>query len=154
MRAAICDDELLYRQLIHEKLLQDSMRCDYETEISEYASASELLAAMEKGYSADVYFLDIQMSNGEDGIWAGRELRRRGVERLRVVYSTAPVIAAQADGASGRPVPGSVSWVPGVAGMILAGDAVQQIVGRCPSPRGGAAPATPAAFSDSPRADA
>ena len=54
MRIAICDDELQYRQLIHEKLLQDSICCDYETEISEYESAAELLAATEKGYSADV----------------------------------------------------------------------------------------------------
>ena len=87
MRIAICDDELQYRQLIHEKLLQDSICCDYETEISEYESAAELLAATEKGYSADVFFLDIQMSGGEDGIWVGRELRRRG-ERGLIVYIT------------------------------------------------------------------
>lgn len=87
MRIAICDDEPQYRQVIHEKLLQDSIRWDYETEISEYESAAELLAAMDKGYTADVYFLDIQMAGGEDGIWAGRELRRRGENSL-IVYIT------------------------------------------------------------------
>lgn len=57
------------------------------------------------------------------------ELRRRGVQSLRVVYSTAPVLAPRADNAAQRPVPGSVSWVPGVAGMILAGEAVQMLIG-------------------------
>ena len=50
MRIAICDDELRYRRMIHEKLLQDSICHDYEAEISEYASGAELLAAMERGY--------------------------------------------------------------------------------------------------------
>ena len=62
-----------------------------------------------------------------------RELRRRGVERLRVVYSTAPALTprpgGETKGTAGRPAPGSVSWVPGVAGMILAGEAVKIIAG-------------------------
>ena len=47
-----------------------------------------------------------------------RELRRRGVERLRVVCSTAPALTprpgGETKGTAGRPAPGSVSWVPGV----------------------------------------
>ena len=62
-----------------------------------------------------------------------RELRRRGVERLRVVCSTAPALTprpgGETKGTAGRPAPGSVSWVPGVAGMILAGEAVKIIAG-------------------------
>ena len=58
-----------------------------------------------------------------------RELRRRGVERLQVVCSTAPALAPRANGTrrgtADRPVPGSVSWVPGVAGMLLAGEAIR-----------------------------
>lgn len=61
-----------------------------------------------------------------------RELRRRGVQRLRVVCSTAPAMApragGQTKGTAGRPAPGSVSWVPGVAGMILAGEAVRLLL--------------------------
>ena len=87
MRIAICDDELRYRRMIHEKLLQDSICHDYEAEISEYASGAELLAAMERGYSADVFFLDIQMEGGDEGIRLGRALRRRGVDGL-IVYIT------------------------------------------------------------------
>ena len=87
MRIAICDDELRYRRMIHEKLLQDSICHDYEAEISEYASGAGLLAAMERGYSADVFFLDIQMEGGDEGIRLGRALRRRGVDGL-IVYIT------------------------------------------------------------------
>ena len=87
MRIAICDDELRYRRMIHEKLLQDSVCHDYEAEISEYASGAELLAAMERGYSADVFFLDIQMEGGDEGIRLGRALRRRGEDGL-IVYIT------------------------------------------------------------------
>ena len=87
MRIAICDDELRYRRMIHEKLLQDSICHDYEAEISEYASGAELLAAMERGYSADVFFLDIQMEGGDEGIRLGRALRRRGEDGL-IVYIT------------------------------------------------------------------
>lgn len=61
------------------------------------------------------------------------ELRRRGVRHLRVVCSTAPALTpragAETKGTTGRPAPGSVSWVPGVAGMILAGEAVKLIAG-------------------------
>ncbi len=62
-----------------------------------------------------------------------RELRKRGVEHLRVVCSTAPALVQKAEGeqkgTAGRFAPGSVSWVPGVAGMILAGEAVKMIAG-------------------------
>lgn len=68
-------------------LLQDSICHDYEAEISEYASAAELLGAVENGYSADVFFLDIQMEGGDDGIRVGRALRRRGEDGL-IVYIT------------------------------------------------------------------
>ncbi len=57
-----------------------------------------------------------------------RELKKRGVERLKVAYSTEPPIAVPA-GAWEKPVPGSVSFVPPVMGMIMAGEAVKDICG-------------------------
>lgn len=55
-------------------------------------------------------------------------LKKRGVERLKVVYSeetpiTPPVIA---DGEK-RAVPGSVSFVPPVMGLILAGEVIRDL---------------------------
>ncbi len=88
MRVIICDDELHYRQLLHEKILQDSFVHDYEVEVTEYGSGAQLVEAVEKGVSADVFFLDVQMEQGtDDGIRAARELRKRGEHGL-IVYVT------------------------------------------------------------------
>lgn len=53
-----------------------------------------------------------------------RELKKRGVPSLRVVYSTEEPQRSYAPEGTG-PTPGSVAWVPPVAGMILAGEAVR-----------------------------
>lgn len=57
-----------------------------------------------------------------------KELRNRGVKKLKVVYSTEPAIKAPGYDKSERPVPGSVSFVPSVAGLILAGEVVRDIL--------------------------
>ncbi len=60
-----------------------------------------------------------------------RELKKLGVERLRVVYSTeAPRKPAPetAEETGRRPVPASVSFVPPCAGMLLAGEAVRGLI--------------------------
>lgn len=57
-----------------------------------------------------------------------RELRKRGVDALKVVFSDEePRGATVSDGS--RNVPGSVSFVPPVAGMLLAGEVVRDIAG-------------------------
>ena len=49
------------------------------------------------------------------------ELRRRGIEQLRVLYSTEqPAVRCQP--------PGSVAFVPSVAGLMLAGEVVRKII--------------------------
>lgn len=61
-----------------------------------------------------------------------RELRKRGVEHLTVVCSDAPVCQPADTGedkAPGRRAPGSVSWVPGVAGMVMAGVVIRSLCG-------------------------
>jgi len=52
-----------------------------------------------------------------------RELRRRGINSLRVIYSTEP--AREGEGRT----PGSISFVPPVAGMIAAGEVVRGLAG-------------------------
>lgn len=58
-----------------------------------------------------------------------RELRKRGVERLKVVYSTEPP-TAPSPVAGEEPVPGSVAFVPPVMGLIMAGEAVRDLCGK------------------------
>lgn len=76
-----------------------------------------------------------------------RELRARGIESLKVVYSKEEPRKPREDAALGcqtgcvcppgatrscamrRQVPGSVAFVPSVAGLILAGEVVKDIIG-------------------------
>lgn len=58
-----------------------------------------------------------------------RELRRRHVDKLKVVYSTEPPVARQHCDPSLDRIPGSISYVPSVAGLILAGQVIQDLIG-------------------------
>lgn len=62
-----------------------------------------------------------------------RELKKRGVKKLKVVYSTEPAItpigeSGESKGTAGRPAPGSIAFVPSVAGLIVAGEVVKDII--------------------------
>ena len=59
-----------------------------------------------------------------------RELKKRGVSRLKVVYSREePLTPAETDEEDGRRSPGSTAFVPAVAGLILAGEVVKDLCG-------------------------
>lgn len=60
-----------------------------------------------------------------------RELGRRGIKHLKVVYSPEePACCAQLEAPppGRRSVPGSVPWVPPVAGLLLGGAAVMDLI--------------------------
>ena len=66
-----------------------------------------------------------------------RELKKRGIKKLKVVYSeelpvkpafTEETAAEETRGTGGRPVPGSVAFVPSAAGLIAAGEVVKDLV--------------------------
>ena len=77
-----------------------------------------------------------------------KELRKRGVEHLKVVYSKETPIEPRGDmptsniegcacppsgelkSVNRRAIPGSVSFVPAVAGLIMAGEVIKEIIGR------------------------
>lgn len=57
-----------------------------------------------------------------------RELKKRGIEHLKVVYSKEePFSSPIVDEESGKSVPGSVAFVPSVVGLILAGEVVKDL---------------------------
>ena len=60
-----------------------------------------------------------------------RELKARGINRLKVVYSTeSPKKPIQSiKEGSRREIPGSISFVPSAAGLILAGEVIKEIAG-------------------------
>ena len=55
-----------------------------------------------------------------------RETRRMGIEHLKVLYSTETPLPP----AGGGRTPGSVSFVPSCAGLMIAGQIVRDIIGR------------------------
>lgn len=57
-----------------------------------------------------------------------RELRRQGIEHLPVLFSTEEPAKAIAESAAGRHPPGSISFVPPVAGYIIAGKCIRDII--------------------------
>ena len=63
-----------------------------------------------------------------------RELRKRGVPALQVVYSTEPAlrpapVSAEEAPTGRRATPGSVAFVPSVMGLIMASVVVRQLAG-------------------------
>ena len=75
------------------------------------------------------------------------ECRKRKIKHLKVVYSTEPALTPMADGAAQgdtcpadaqrkgaprRTVPGSNAFVPSVAGLIIGGEVIKDLVGFVP----------------------
>ena len=63
-----------------------------------------------------------------------KELKKRGIEHLKVVYSREKPLEPTerlrpAEETGRRDIPGSVAFVPSVAGMILAGEVVKDLTG-------------------------
>ncbi len=63
-----------------------------------------------------------------------KELGKRGIRHLKVVYSKEEALTptgweAEAAALGKRQIPGSVSFVPGAAGLILAGEVIKDIAG-------------------------
>lgn len=60
-----------------------------------------------------------------------RELKKRGIEKLKVVYSREEAMTPKEllSDESKRVIPGSVAFVPSVAGLIIAGEVVKDITG-------------------------
>lgn len=57
------------------------------------------------------------------------ELRKRGIKKLKTVFSTEPPLTPRQsdEPCAKRVVPGSVSFVPSVAGLIIAGEVIKDI---------------------------
>lgn len=73
-----------------------------------------------------------------------RELKKRGVKKLKVVYSTEEALKSSGNGQDGREgnesghdeekpagkraIPGSIAFVPSVAGLIIAGEVIRDLL--------------------------
>ena len=61
-----------------------------------------------------------------------KELKKRGISHMKVVFSTEEAltpVGAEAEAAAigKRQIPGSTSYIPGIAGLLLAGEVIQDL---------------------------
>ena len=60
-----------------------------------------------------------------------RELKKRGIRKLKVVYSEeVPIEVKAAAETEKKRIPGSNAFVPSVAGLIIAGEVVRELLAR------------------------
>ena len=58
-----------------------------------------------------------------------RELKKRGINKLKVVYSPEePIKSPHFDTESGKNLPGSLSFVPSVMGLIMSGEVIKDLI--------------------------
>lgn len=57
-----------------------------------------------------------------------KELKARGIKKLKVVYSKEEPIKVDSENTEGKRIPASISFVPSVAGLIIAGEVIKDII--------------------------
>ena len=57
-----------------------------------------------------------------------KELKQRDIKKLKVVYSKEEPIKIRKEETNKKQVPGSISFVPSVAGLIIAGEVIKDII--------------------------
>lgn len=98
------------------------------------ASKTPIISSMGTGNKVDATLLEVsdiyQTSVCPLARVMRRECRRRGIKKLKVVWSREkplrPIKLQKSD--SGRVIPGSTAFVPAVAGLIIAGEVVKSLI--------------------------
>ena len=58
-----------------------------------------------------------------------RELKKRGIEHIKVVYSKeSPLTPTDLEMSSKRQTPGSMPYVPSAAGLLLSGEVIKDLI--------------------------
>ena len=104
-----------------------------------YAAGIPLISAMGTGNKLDSTAFEVTDINKTTFCPLARimrkELKKRGIPHLKVVYSQEPAMTPGANSdepvelAGRKPVPGSTAFVPAVAGLILAGEVIKDLAG-------------------------
>ena len=102
-----------------------------------YAAGTPIISSMGTGNKLDPTAFEVADINKTTFCPLARimrkELKKRGIPHLKVVYSQEPAMTPGVDSdepvaLSGRkPVPGSTAFVPAVAGLILAGEVIKDL---------------------------
>lgn len=57
-----------------------------------------------------------------------KELRMRNIDSLKVLYSKEEPIKTTLKNENGKPIPGSIAFVPSVAGLLIAGEVIKDLI--------------------------
>lgn len=60
-----------------------------------------------------------------------KELKQRGIKKLKVVYSKEQPVLVPKPEPGQKSIPGSIAFVPSVAGLVIAGEVIKDIVNNC-----------------------
>ncbi len=114
----------------------DLVSCKLSLILEARARRIPIVSAMGTGNKLDPSLLRVADLSETKGCPLARvmrkELRARGVEGHTVVYSEEPPLKptqSEAPPPGRREIPGSVSWVPSAAGLLLAGDVIRRLAG-------------------------
>lgn len=114
----------------------DLVACKLDLIESALTLGIPIISALGTGNKLDAQALSITDISKTEGCPFARiirkELRRRGISHLPVVFSSEPALTpedAEAPPPGRRSVPGSLVWVPATAGMLLCSHVVKQIAG-------------------------
>lgn len=114
----------------------DTVAAKIELALRAKAAGVPLIAAMGAGNKLDPTRFTVTDLSKTSGCPLARVMRRelkaRGITHLKVVYSTEPAATAPEDAPTveqenGKRAPGSLSFVPSVAGLILAGEVIRDL---------------------------
>lgn len=114
----------------------DLVSCKLSLILEARARRIPIVSAMGTGNKLDPSLLRVADLSETKGCPLARvmrkELRARGVEGHTVVYSEEPPLKptqSEAPPPGRREIPGSVSWVPSAAGLLLAGYVIRRLAG-------------------------
>lgn len=109
----------------------DSMQSKLELILRANAACIPIISAMGAGNKLHPELFEIAdiFSTSYDPIARKlrKQLKENGINSLKVVYSKEQPVKTQITD-NGKPVPASVSFVPGAAGMIMAGECIRELI--------------------------
>lgn len=113
----------------------DSLGAKIELIASAKAAQTPIISAMGAGNKLDPTRFEVSDISKTEVCPLARavrtSLKKRGIYHLKVVYSKElPVIPHEVSDGVKRRVPGSVSFVPSVMGLIIAGEVIKDIVAK------------------------
>lgn len=96
------------------------------------AAGTPIISAMGAGNKLDATAFKVADISKTDGCPLARvmrrELKKRGIEKVKVVYSPEQPVGKQETLETGKSVPASIAFVPSVMGLLIAGEVIKDLI--------------------------